>query len=165
MSPLFFSLICTEIFSVRCQSKSDPCYPPYYPQVLKPCHLPSSPSPSSICHSSLRAGRVRARVHPPSPSFVTLHLDAACAFLWAPSFSPDILGLLTMAASERICYHLCIPAIIFWRFSPSQWKTECVWRLKEISLMPLEWQLWQAGCIFSCTIYKAYFFLIGFEGY
>ncbi len=56
-----------------------PASPPYNPQVLKTwhrlCYLPSSPSPSSICHGSLRTGRVCAHI---PPSFLTLHLGAAC---------------------------------------------------------------------------------------
>lgn len=78
---------------------------------------------------------------PYSPSFLTLHFRWLMCVLSGYQLSPDILVPLTLPSSERICCHLCIPAIIFWRFSPSQWKTECVWKLREVSMMQQEWQL------------------------
>lgn len=107
----------------------------------------------------------RSCLCPYPPSFLTLHLGAACVSFLATSSALTYWFLYPCHACERICCHLCIPAIIFWRFSPSQWKTECVWKLREISVMLPVWQLWLTGCIFFRAIYMSHFFLIGFEGY
>lgn len=56
--------------------------------------------------------------HPP--------LRCCMRVLFSYQLTPDIPVPLFLPASERICCHLCIPTIIFWRFSPSQWKTVCL---------------------------------------
>lgn len=149
-------------FVFRVSLNTIPASPSYNPQVLKTwhglCHLRSSPSPSSICHASLRTGLVCAH-NPPPPVLSHPPLRCCMHVLFGYQLSPDILVLLSLPASERICCHLCIPTIIFWRFSPSQWKTECVWKLREISVMLPEWQLWQTACISFRAIYMSYLFL------
>lgn len=96
---------------------------------------------------------------PISPVLSHPPLRCCMHVLFGYQLSPDILVPLSLPACERICCHLCIPTIIFWRFSPSQWKTECVWKLREISVMLPEWQLWQTGCISFRAIYMSYLFL------
>lgn len=76
--------------------------------------------------------------------------------LFGYSLSPDILVPQSLPACEKICCHLCIPTIIV--FSP-QWKTECVWKLRAISVMLPEWQLWHMGCISFHAIYMSHVFL------
>lgn len=103
-------------------------------------HLPSSPLHRQFV-MTLHAGLVRAHIPPSSRS------------------NPVVLVRLFSPACERICCHPPIPAIIFWRFSASQWKTECVWKLKEICVKLPDWQLWQTGSISFHAIYTSYLFL------
>lgn len=107
------------------------------------CHLPSSPSRHQFV-MTLHAGLVRAHILPLPPG---------------SRFNPGVLVRLSSPACERICCHPPIPAIIFWRFSASQWKTECVWKLKEICVKLPDWQLWQTGSISFHAIYTSYLFL------
>lgn len=68
------------------------------------------------------------------PIFLVLsHPPLRCCMrvLFGSQLSPDILVPLTLPATERICCHLCIPAIIFWR-PPNE--RQSVWKLRKIYL-------------------------------
>lgn len=121
-----FSCLFGRRYFPSIDSLDDPCCPPYYLYLLKPwhrlCHLPSSPSPSSICHGCLSTGLVCTHVLCPfSPP-----LRCWMRVLLGYRLSPDIVVPLTPLAIERIFCHLCFPAFMSWRFSPCQRKTVCL---------------------------------------
>lgn len=117
-------------------------------------------SPHHHCHHQFVTALVhRSCLCPHPPFFSHPPLRWCMLVLFGYQLSPDILVPLSLPVCERIGCHPCISTIIFWRFSPSQWKTECVWKLKELSVMLPEWQLWQTGCIAFHAIYMLHLFL------
>lgn len=130
------------------------------------CHLPSSPSPSSICHGPLRSSRVCTHTPPPpSPSsFLTLHLGAACTSFSAPS-----------SALTYWFLYPCLPvkgSVVIYVFQPLSFdvslppnERQSVSESSEISVMLPEWQrLADRLYLLSCYLYVV-LILIGFESY
>lgn len=79
---------------------------------------------------------------------------------------PDILDPLSRPACERICCHLCIQTIIFWRFSPYQWKTRVflkAWR--DICDAARMTALADGLYLLLCYLYVVCLILISFDGY
>ncbi len=116
---------------------------------------PSSLSSSWVCCWLLHESSVGNLSLPIYTSVHTLHLVSLslCLSLFR---SHSLFEVLTwplppfQSACERICCHLCIPAIISRHFLSLNEKTVSVWKRKEISV---KLQKWQLGRFCQCGLY------------
>ena len=106
---------------------------------------------------ALWAQVVSAPISPPVLSHPPLRCCIACP-LWLQA-QPWHTGSFPACSVKGSVVIYVFQPLSFDVFSPSQWKTECVWKLREISVMLPEWQLWQTGCISFRAIYMSYLFL------
>lgn len=139
----------------------------YNPQVMRTwhelCHLPSSPIAR---HRFVPALCAQVSSVPASPVLSHPPLRRWMHVLFGYRFSPDMLVPLSLPACERICCRLCIPTIIFWRFSPYQWKTRvCLKASRDICVDAARMTALADGLyLLLCYLYVV-LILISFEGY